>query len=146
MRLLAVTCLMAVGTVGAADTFGPVTNGFARPKVVLLLVDDLGYECLGADGSQTMQTPAVDQLAAGGVRFEHAYVQPNCTPTRVALMTGKVNARNYVHFGVLEDSQVTFGNLFRTAGYATAIVGKWQLGGSVAADTPRHFGFQEHCL
>jgi arylsulfatase A len=128
------------------EASGSVTNRNTRPSIVLLLVDDLGYECLGANGSKSFQTPAVDQLAAGGVRFAQAYVQPNCTPTRVALMTGKVNARNYVHFGVLEESQRTFGNLFQAAGYATAIIGKWQLGGSVAAETPRRFGFEEYCL
>ncbi|MFO0945152.1 MAG: sulfatase-like hydrolase/transferase [Planctomycetota bacterium] len=115
-------------------------------NVILLLVDDLGYECLGANGSQSYRTPVVDRLAREGMRFEHAYVMPNCTPTRVALMTGKVNQRNYVHFGVLESKQKTFGHLFRDAGHATAVVGKWQLGGSLANDTPRHFGFEEHCL
>jgi arylsulfatase A len=117
-----------------------------RPNIVLLLVDDMGYECLGANGSKTFQTPVVDRLAASGVRFEHAFVQPNCTPTRVALLTGKVNKRNYVHFGLLENSERTFGNLFRDAGYSTCVVGKWQLGGSVADETPKHFGFDEHCL
>jgi arylsulfatase A len=117
-----------------------------RPNIIVLLVDDLGYECLGANGSLSFRTPVVDRLARDGMRFTNAYVQPNCTPTRVALMTGRLNLRNYVHFGVLESSQRTFGNLFRDAGYATAIVGKWQLGGSIKDDTPRHFGFDEHCL
>ena len=120
----------------------------SRPRcnVIVLLVDDLGYECLGVNGSRAFRTPAVDHLAMQGARFEQAFAQPNCTPTRVALMTGKVNARNYIHFGMLEESQRTFGHLFRDAGYATAVVGKWQLGGSVAEETPKHFGFDEHCL
>lgn len=120
----------------------------ARPNIILMLVDDLGYECLGANGSKTFarKTPVVDKLAEGGMRFEQAFVQPNCTPTRVALMTGQYNARNYVHFGLLENSQTTFGNLLRDAGYDTCIVGKWQLGGSVEEESPRHFGFDEHCL
>ena len=122
--------------------------GDSRPNIILMLVDDLGYECLGANGSRTFagKTPAVDQLAAAGMRFENAFVQPNCTPTRVALMTGKVNARNYVHFGLLEDTNKTFGNLFRDAGYNTCVVGKWQLGGSVEENTPGHFGFDQYCL
>ena len=120
----------------------------SRPNVILMLVDDLGYECLGANGSKTFagKTPAVDLLAATGMRFEQAFVQPNCTPTRVALMTGQINARNYVHFGLLESSNRTFGNLFRDAGYNTCVVGKWQLGGSVEEDTPGHFGFDQYCL
>lgn len=137
---LVVMCL-AVSVVGRGDE---TTN--TRPNVVVFLVDDLGYECLGANGSATFQTPSVDRLAKNGVRFEQAYVQPNCTPTRVALPTGKVNKRNYVHFGILEESQRTFGNLFRDAGYSTCVVGKWQLGGSIDDRTPSHFGFDEHCL
>jgi len=117
-----------------------------RSNVIMLLVDDLGYECPGANGSRTFQTPVVDRLAEHGVRFEQAFVQPNCMPTRVALMTGKVNVRNYVHFGMLEQSQQTFGHLFRDAGYSTAVVGKWQPGGSVAEQTPQRFGFDEYCL
>lgn len=122
--------------------------GGKRPNIILMLVDDLGYECLGANGSKTFQskTPQVDKLAAGGMRFDQAFVQPLCTPTRAALMTGKLNARNYVHFGLLESSQTTFGHLLRDGGYATCIVGKWQLGGSVEEETPKHFGFDEHCL
>jgi arylsulfatase A len=123
-------------------------SGDTRPNIILMLVDDLGYECLGANGSKTFadKTPVVDQLAAGGMRFEQAFVQPNCTPTRVSLMTGKYNVRNYVHFGLLENSQTTFGNVFHDGGYDTCIVGKWQLGGSVEEDTVGHFGFDEHCL
>ena len=143
--LLLVWLVGALGATCAADDVALPAMA-SRPNVILLLVDDLGFECLGANGSRTFATPAVDALAANGVRFTQAFVQPNCTPTRVALMTGQVNARNYVHFGQLEPSQRTFGHLFSEAGYATAIVGKWQLGGSIAEETPRHFGFSEHCL
>lgn len=138
--------LMLAGVMSSARASADDAVSGTRPNVILLLVDDLGYECLGANGSQTFKTPVVDKLAGAGMRFEQAYVMPNCTPTRVALMTGKVNQRNYVHFGVLESSQKTFGHLFQDAGHATAVVGKWQLGGSLADDTPRHFGFDEHCL
>src|SRR5438128_316769 len=61
------------------------------PNVVLILADDFGYECIGANGSTSYKTPNVDRLAAEGVRFERCYVQPLCTPTRVQLMTGKYN-------------------------------------------------------
>ena len=59
-------------------------------------------------------------------------------------MTGIYNVRNYAEFGLLETSQVTFGNLLKNDGYATCIVGKWQLGKD--ASRPSHFGFDEHCL
>ncbi|HEY2573119.1 MAG TPA: sulfatase-like hydrolase/transferase [Verrucomicrobiaceae bacterium] len=116
-----------------------------KPNIVMILVDDLGFECLGAYGGKSYQTPNLDRLAREGMRFERCYAQPNCTPTRVQLMTGMSNVRNYVHFGFLEKSQTTFGNIFSHAGYATCITGKWQLG-SKDADLPKHFGFDEHCL
>jgi arylsulfatase A len=78
------------------------------------------------------------------VRFEHCYAQPLCTPTRAQLMTGMSNVRNYVSFGRLAESQTTFAHLFRQAGYATGIFGKWQLG--TREGLPKHFGFDEHCL
>ena len=117
----------------------------ATPNVIVILADDLGYECLGANGGKSYQTPHLDRIARTGVRFEQCYAQPNCTPTRVQMMTGMSNVRNYVDFGSLEKSQTTFGHLFRDAGYATCIAGKWQLG-SKDATLPRHFGFDEHCL
>lgn len=115
-----------------------------KPNVVLIMADDLGYECIGANGGTSYKTPVLDRMAADGVRFEHCYAQPLCTPTRVKLMTGINNVRNYVEFGVLDQSQTTFGHLFRQAGYATCVVGKWQLEGGL--DGPGHFGFDEYCL
>ncbi|MCA9050564.1 MAG: sulfatase-like hydrolase/transferase [Planctomycetaceae bacterium] len=115
-----------------------------RPNVILIMVDDFGYECITANGGESYQTPNVDRLAATGVRFEHCHVQPLCTPTRVQLMTGKYNIRNYLQFGKLVRSETTFGHLFQQAGYATGICGKWQLGHET--DAPQHFGFQESCL
>ncbi len=115
-----------------------------RPNVVLILIDDFGYECVTANGGESYRTPVMDKLAATGVRFEQVHVQPLCTPTRAALMTGIINKRNYTHFGNLDISQKTFGNFFRDAGYATCVVGKWQLQGDYAG--PGHFGFDEYCL
>jgi arylsulfatase A len=117
----------------------------AKPNVLVILVDDLGYECLGANGGKSYQTPVLDGLAAKGVRFTHCYAQPNCTPTRAQLMSGQSNVRNYVKFGYLDPEVTTFGNLFKQAGYATCVVGKWQLGHD-KTDLPQHFGFDEHCL
>ena len=93
-----------------------------RPNVILIMTDDLGYETIGANGGSSYQTPAIDLLAANGMRFEHCYAQPLCTPTRVQLMTGIYNVRNYVRFGLLEPGQTTFGHLFKEAGYSTCIV------------------------
>ena len=115
-----------------------------KPNLILILADDLGYECLGSYGSTSYKTPVLDKLAATGVRFTQCYVQPLCTPTRVGLMTGLSNARNYIRFGYMDPRAVTFANLLKPAGYATCIAGKWQLGQD--PELPRKFGFDEFCL
>jgi arylsulfatase A len=116
----------------------------AKPNVILMMADDFGYECVTANGGQSYQTPHLDRLAASGMRFEHCHVQPLCTPTRVQLMTGLYNVRNYLQFGTLVRSETTFAHLMKSAGYATGICGKWQLGRE--ADAAQHFGFDESCL
>lgn len=133
--LIALFAALAAGLSSAADQ---------KPNVILIMADDLGYETITANGGESYQTPNLDRLAAGGMRFENCHVQPLCTPTRVQLMTGMSNVRNYTHFGHLEPSQITFGNLLKSAGYSTCIAGKWQLGRDFAL--PGKFGFDEYCL
>lgn len=135
---------LALGLLVSATTAGLSNAAVARPNIVLIMVDDFGYECVGANGSADYRTPNLDRLAAEGMRFEHCHVQPLCTPTRVQLMTGLYNARNYAGFGVLPRRESTFANRFRDAGYSTGIAGKWQLGHEL--DSPKHFGFDESCL
>ena len=130
----------------------------ARPNVVLILVDDLGYEALGAYGGVSYETPALDRLAASGVRFTHAYATPLCAPSRLQLMTGRYTHRNYTEWGVLPKGEVTFGNVLRDAGYATYVAGKWQLWGHTLiwdpdgpccpqqGQTPTDAGFDEYLL
>ena len=114
------------------------------PNIVLIMADDMGYECVGANGGTSYRTPHLDRLATGGTRFEHCYSQPICTPSRVQIMTGIYNQRNYIRFGLLDPAATTFAHLLKGAGYRTCVAGKWQLRGGV--DGPRHFGFDEHCL
>lgn len=97
-----------------------------RPNVLLIMADDLGYECLSSYGSLSYKTPELDRLAAEGMRFRYAFAQPLCTPTRMQLMTGKANFRNWKAFGLMDPKEKTFGHLFREQGYKTAIAGKWQ--------------------
>ena len=118
-------------------------NAGEKPNIVLILADDMGYECLGAYGS-TYSTPNLDRMAEEGILFTHAYAQPLSTPSRVELMTGRYNHRNYVEFGFLNQDQQTFGNVAKEAGYRTCIAGKWQLGANSAL--PGHFGFDRYCL
>src|SRR6187402_3115308 len=92
-----------------------LANAAARPNVILIMADDFGFECIGANGSDSYKTPNLDRLAAGGMRFENCHVQPLCTPTRVQLMTGQYNVRNYVEFGFMQPKSKTFANLFQKA-------------------------------
>jgi len=127
-----------------------------KPNIVMILADDLGYEALGCYGGTSYKTPVLDQLAASGVRFTHAYAQPLCTPTRLQLMTGKYNFRNWLAFGLMDPKERTFGHLMGDLGYKTCIAGKWQFWsynppdyepewrakGKLAKDA----GFDEWCL
>jgi arylsulfatase A-like enzyme len=98
-----------------------------RPNIVLIMADDLGIECLGSYGGTDYATPELDRLAKTGLRFTHAYSQPLCTPTRLQIMTGKYNHRNWLSFGILPKGEKTIGHLMSEFGYRTCIAGKWQL-------------------
>ncbi len=125
-----------------------------RPNVLFILADDLGFECLGCNGGTSYKTPNLDQLAARGVRFSHGYAQPLCTPTRVQLMTGQHNFRNWKAFGLMDPNEKTFGHMMQRAGYRTAIAGKWQFYSYEAKGSPRYKagmkpeqgGFDEYLL
>jgi arylsulfatase A len=126
-----------------------------KPNVILIMADDMGYECLSCYGSTSYHTPVLDRLASRGIRFNHCISQPLCTPSRVKLMTGLYNYRNYDYFGHLKNEAYTFGNLMKDAGYKTCIAGKWQLNGLAYKENipywndskrPYHFGFDEYCL
>ena len=127
-----------------------------KPNVILIMADDIGFECLSINGSTSYKTPVLDSLALNGINFTNAISQPLCTPSRVKIMTGKYNFRNYEHFTYLNSNQKTFGNLFKENGYKTAIVGKWQLNGikikavekKISQDNkrPYEFGFDEYSL
>lgn len=126
-----------------------------KPNIILIMADDLGYEGLSCYGSTSYHTPELDKLAAEGMLFQNAYSTPLCTPTRVQIMTGKYNHRNYLGFGILRPGEQTFGHLMQKAGYHTGIVGKWQLWGNKRqqqlangrhGSLPKEAGFDEYCL
>jgi arylsulfatase A len=128
--------------------------GADKTNVILIMADDIGYECYGAYGGTSYQTPVLDRMAKQGMRFDHAYANPLCTPTRVKIMTGLSNVRNYTSFSTLKKTEKTFGHMMRDAGYRTAIAGKWQLLGAEhypelirgKGAWPQHMGFERHCL
>ena len=97
------------------------------PNIVLIMADDIGVEGIGCYGGLSYQTPNIDELATNGLRFEHAYSQPLCANTRLQLMTGLHNNRNWSCFGILDPQSKTIGHFLKEAGYQTCIAGKWQL-------------------
>ena len=124
-----------------------------KPNIILIMADDLGQEALACYGAAEYETPVLDGLAAEGLRFTQCHAQPLCTPTRVQIMTGLYNNRNYQGFEYLDPSQVTFAQLIKKAGYATCISGKWQLNGWQSKkpgwddlNRPADLGFDAFCL
>jgi arylsulfatase A-like enzyme len=125
-----------------------------RPNIILIMVDDMGIEGLSSYGSADYSTPRLDQMAKEGMRFTQCYAQPLCTPSRVQIMTGRYNHRNYTNFGVLPPTEITFGHMMQTAGYKTAVAGKWQLFGhdtenykaGGTGSLPQQAGFDESLL
>ena len=125
-----------------------------RPKVIFIVVDDLGYGELGCYGGKDIPTPHIDSLAAGGARFTSGYVTaPFCAASRAALMTGRYQTRFGFEFnpigaknaapGIgLPVAEKTVADRLRDAGYATGLVGKWHLGGTEPFH-PQRRGFDE---
>ncbi|HTM47770.1 MAG TPA: arylsulfatase [Bryobacteraceae bacterium] len=120
----------------------------ARPNIIFILADDLGYGDLGCYGQKVIQTPNIDRLAAEGVRFTRVYAGDTvCAPSRCALMTGKHTGhcrirgnKKDVH---LEASDVTVASVLKKAGYRTGIFGKWGLGGAGSPGIPNLQGFDQ---
>jgi len=116
----------------------------ARPNIVFILADDLGWADVGCHGS-SIRTPHIDRLAREGIRFERHYVLPTCTPTRVGLMTGRYPSRLGVlapaYGQVFDADSVTLAAALRAGGYETCITGKWHMG-SPPACVPRKYGFE----
>ena len=107
-----------------------------RPNIILLLADDLGYCDLSCFGSPAVETPNLDNLAADGIRFNRFYAASAvCTPTRASVLTGRYPLRFNItqHFKdkkrFLPESSTTMAELLKDAGYRTAHIGKWHLGG-----------------
>ncbi len=107
-----------------------------RPNIVILLADDLGYGDLGCYGHPTIRTPNLDRMAAEGMRFTQVYAAAAvCTPSRAALLTGRLPIRSGLtrvlgpfSTGGIPSSEITLAEALRGAGYAAACVGKWHLG------------------
>ncbi|XP_072018407.1 arylsulfatase B-like [Amphiura filiformis] len=131
-------------------------NNDKPPHIILILADDLGYNDVGytATGGSAFETkptftPNIDDLAADGVKLGKYYVQPQCSPTRSQLLTGRYQIRTGLHHNVIDESrpfclplaEVTMADKLREAGYKTHLVGKWHLGFYAPECTPTYRGF-----
>lgn len=123
------------------------SSDFARakkPNVLIIFVDDVGYEIPGYTGGQSYATPNIDNLAANGMQFTQCHSSPMCSPSRFTIMTGKYNFRNYTYWGKMNPNEKTIGNLMSDAGYATYYTGKWQLDGG--HQSLSNFGWQQYSV
>ncbi|PWJ55956.1 arylsulfatase A-like enzyme [Dyadobacter jejuensis] len=113
----------------------PKTGKGEKPNFIIILTDDQGYQDLGSFGSPRIKTPHLDRMAAEGMKFSSFYAQTVCGPSRAALMTGCYplrNARNddgQAPHPKLSLSEVTIAEVLKPAGYATGMIGKWDLAG-----------------
>ena len=144
-RFYRAAALVAVALTAAAPA---LAADAPKPNIVYILADDLGWADVGFHGSE-IQTPTLDGLAKDGVTLDQFYVQPMCTPTRAALMTGRYPLRYGLQSFVILPEQ-TYGlplderllpEALKEAGYDTAIIGKWHLGHADTAYWPKQRGF-----
>ncbi len=121
----------------------------ARPHIVHIVADDLGWKDVGFNGCTDIRTPNLDKLAAEGATLSQFYVQPMCTPTRACLMTGRYPFRYGLQTAVipsvsaygLDTSEWLMPQALKEAGYDTAIIGKWHLGHADKKWWPKQRGF-----
>jgi arylsulfatase A len=151
LRRLAAATFVASFVVVSLDAQRPNTEAAARPNVVLIIADDLGYGDLGSYGASDVRTPNLDKLAREGVRLTDAYANGAvCTPTRAALMSGRYQQRvgiEWVLGGADRDrglpvTGTSLPALLQKSGYATGLFGKWHLGFTPAFGPNAH-GFDE---
>jgi arylsulfatase A-like enzyme len=130
-----------------------------KPNILLIMVDDLGKEWIGCYGAGDIETTNIDALAKNGMLFTNAYSMPQCTPSRITLLTGTypwrngwVNHWDVPRYGVgyfdwRQKENVTFARILRNAGYRTAAAGKWQVNDfRIEPRSMEKHGFEDWCM
>ena len=148
MRYLLLVFFGALGVAGLPRCAAAAPAG-ARPNILFIVADDMGYADVGFQGCRDIPTPNVDALAGSGVRFPSGYVSgPYCSPTRAGLLTGRYQTRFGHEFNPggggqgLPVTERTIADRLQAAGYVTGLVGKWHLGAEPAMRPPQR-GFAE---
>src|SRR4051812_3966625 len=152
LNVLFLNLVFIVGLTGCQKDFETIKNNdinsqssssavVSKPNILFIVGDDVGFEVLTCDGGQSYSTPNIDKLAKNGMLFTQCHSSPMCAPSRVSLLTGKYNFRNYTKWGYLSTDQRTLANMLSDAGYATCYAGKWQLDGGY--NSIKTFGWQK---
>lgn len=121
------------------------SNASKKPNIIYILADDLGIGDVSCYGSDKNKTPIIDQLAKGGIRFNHSYTAPLCGPSRAMILTGRYAFRTGavnqdMVGGIKPQDEVLIPTVLKTAGYVTSLTGKW----SQFSLTPGDFGFDDY--
>ena len=145
-RSIVILLLVLLALPGCRQT-APTGSGAERPNVILIVTDDQGYGDVGAHGNRHIETPNLDRLHDESIRLTNFHVNPTCSPTRAALMTGRYASRAGVWHTIMGRSllpadETTMAEVFAASGYATGIFGKWHLGDNYPF-RPQDQGFQE---
>lgn len=131
-------CCLAVAPLSAEDR---------KPNVILVITDDQGYGDIAAHGNKMIKTPHLDSLHSRSIRLTDFHVDPTCSPTRSALMTGRYSTRTGVWHtimgrSIMEGKELTLAEIFKANGYSTGMYGKWHLGDNYPC-RPQDQGFEE---
>ncbi len=141
---LVLSCLSLL--VASVHVAAQVTSGAEPPNVILIITDDQGYGDIAAHGNPVISTPSLDELAAESVRFSDFHVDPTCSPSRSALLTGRYSTRTGVWHTIMgrslmDSGEETLAEVFAANGYRTAMFGKWHLGDNYPL-RPQDQGFE----
>ena len=147
----------AIIALAFASSQGVQAEQVEKPNILLIMVDDLGKDWIRCYGADDIQTPNIDRLAKEGMKFNNAWSMPQCTPTRATLLTGQypwrtgwVNHWDVPRWGVAYfdwERYTAFATILKSAGYTTAIAGKWQINDfRLEPEALRKHGFDEWCV
>ena len=147
MSIYSATLSLAVAALAPLAVASAPGAAGRPPNVIVVLTDDQGYGDIGAHENTMIHTPQMDRLHAESVRFTNFHVDPTCSPTRAALMTGRYSTRSGVWHTVMGRSlmaadETTMADIFHRGGYRTAMFGKWHLGDNFPLH-PENRGFDE---